>query len=125
MNQIQPVPPDNSQSPMNIVRSLARLGGDRSLLHDLATFYLEDKDELLNGLSAGLANEDAKTAARCAHSLSGLSANFAADTCAAVAKSIEEACLRNDFEAGRQLLSGLHAEVARLVDALTREILTT
>lgn len=123
MDQIPSTPPASAPSPMNIQRALARLGCDRSLLQDLATFYLEDKDELLNGLSGALTSEDAKSAARYAHSLSGLSANFGADACASVAKSIEEACLRNDFDTGRQLLGRLQSEVARLVDALNREVL--
>lgn len=123
MNQTALPNPGGHPSPMNIERALARLGGDRSLLKDLANFYLEDKDELLDGLSAALAAEDSKLAARRAHSLSGLSANFGADVCASTAKTIEEACERNELETARRLQSQLQAEVDRLVEALKREVL--
>ena len=108
---------------MNIDRALVRMGGNRSILHDLANFFLEDNDELLASLNGALAAEDAKLSARNAHSLCGLSANFGADSCASVAKSIEDACVRNDFVQARRLLVGLQNEVARLVDALKREVL--
>lgn len=123
MNQTALPNPGSNQSPMNIERALVRMGGDRSLLQDLANFYLEDKDELLDGLQAALTAEDSKLAARRAHSLSGLSANFAADVCASTAKTIEEACLRNELETARRLVGQLQVEVARLVDALKREVL--
>jgi HPt (histidine-containing phosphotransfer) domain-containing protein len=117
-------PQSDPQRPvMDVERSLARMGGDRSLLQDLARFYLEDSGELLARLQGALESKDAKLAARSAHSLSGLSANFSADTCSAIAKSIEEASQKNDFETSASMLPGLQLEVSRLITALQREIL--
>lgn len=115
---------DQARPVMNLQRSLDRMGGDRTLLHDLATFFLEDSGQLLTDLKAALEANDAKHAARSAHSLSGLAANFSADNCFAIGKAVEEACLKKDFESARLLLGGLQQEVTQLVSALRQQVLS-
>lgn len=113
----------NARSVMNISKSLERMGGDHAILHDLATFFLEDSGQLLATLKTAIAAKESKQAARSAHSLSGLSANFTADRCAALGKSIEESCLNSDFAAAQALLGEFEAEIARLIEAINTEIL--
>lgn len=109
---------------LNIERSLVRLGGDRSLLRDLAKFFVEDSDELLTNLQDALNARDAKLASRTAHSLGGQSANFSADNCTFIAKAIENATQSGDFETSAAMLISLQREVSRLTDALRRDVLT-
>lgn len=108
---------------MNVSKSLERMGGDRGILHDLASFFLEDSVELMSTLKSSLDAKDSKQAARSAHSLSGLAANFTANTCMALGKTIEDLCLKNDFNGARILMPQFESEIDRLVAAIKSEIL--
>ncbi len=108
----------------DIERSLRRLGGDKSLLRDLARFFVEDAESLLTSLQGALESKDTKAASRAAHSLSGQSANFSADICSSLAKAIELASQSGDFESSTGMLEELLREVNRLTEALRRQVLT-
>ena len=108
---------------LNVEGALSRLGGDQELLRDMAGFYLEDTGQLLDDLEDGLQKLEGVRAARRAHSLKGLSANFNAEPCAAVAFAVEVACTKGDLATATKLLPNLRSEVARLIVVLRREIL--
>ncbi len=106
---------------MDLERSLARMGGDRSLLRDTAKFFLVDANELLAKLSTALKSKDAKVAARSAHSLAGLSANFGAEACSSIAEAIEDASEKQDLVTAGALMDSLQQEISRLIAALQLE----
>lgn len=121
------LPQDTSQpseKPVMIVTSaLSRLGNNRELLRDMATFFLEDSDQLLRDLLTSLDQNDTERARRHAHSLKGLAANFSAEPCADAAFVIEVAARKGDANTARAYLSRLQAEVIRLKDALDKDVL--
>jgi HPt (histidine-containing phosphotransfer) domain-containing protein len=91
----------------------------------MAGFFLEDTGKLLEDLESGLQKGELERAKRHAHSIKGLSANFNAETCVNTAFAIEEACGAGKSDVAKLLLPDLKSEVARLADALKREILNS
>jgi HPt (histidine-containing phosphotransfer) domain-containing protein len=100
--------------------SLARLGGDQDLFNEILDIFLEDAPTLLEKAAQALSVGDAATLERSAHSLKGLSANFAAGPTVAAAYAVEfHAREHNMPSAGvcfRELESQFH-----LLDAALRE----
>ncbi len=103
--------------------TLRRLGGDVSLLRDMARFFVEDSAGLLAELKTGLAEGDAGRAARAAHSLKGLSANLSGRSCEQAAQAVETAANVPDFQAATRLEAALQQEVTRLVRTLQSSVL--
>jgi CheY-like chemotaxis protein len=98
--------------------TLARMGGDVSLLHDMARFFLEDTPEMMTTLEDQLIGE---RASRAAHSIKGLAANFGATPVVDLASQLEAAATaraeRLDLIAElRSQLDDLSAELRRLVN---------
>lgn len=103
---------------INRNRALARLGGDEDLLKELATMYLEDIPLLLKHLHESLESSEFSEAARHAHSIAGLSSNFDADKCVALARQIESECPNGDQPA----LTNLAGTLQREIDHLNEEL---
>jgi PAS domain S-box-containing protein len=108
---------------LNLATALSRLGGDRALLRDMAGFFLEDADQLLNSIDSALERGDAEQVQRNAHSIKGLAANFNAEPCVTVAQTIEDTAKQKKLDGVRLRLSSLRLEVNRLIDALKRDVL--
>jgi two-component system, sensor histidine kinase and response regulator len=98
--------------------ALRRLGGDTELLREVAQFFLEDSPGLLDQLRAALAEGDATTAERSAHSLKGLAANFGAQQAVDAALAIESAARDGKLPEAGRLRAGLEQEIAALQGAL-------
>ena len=98
----------------HFVMALQRLGGDEELFQELATYFLEDADELLNAVRTGFARGDAENVGRAAHSLRGLAANFEAEQVISIASSIEQMAFRGELQAVPSALVDLEAEVQSL-----------
>ena len=94
--------------------ALQRLGGDEQLFQELATYFIEDADELLKAIRGGFAAGDAETVGRAAHSLRGLAANFEAVQVVSVATLMERMASRGDFQAIPSVLLDLEIEVRSL-----------
>lgn len=108
----------NIMGSINRNRALARLGGDEDLLKELATMYLEDIPLLLKHLHESLESSEFSEAARHAHSIAGLSSNFDADKCVALARQIESECPNGDQPA----LTNLAGTLQREIDHLNEEL---
>ncbi|HWL11190.1 MAG TPA: Hpt domain-containing protein [Planctomicrobium sp.] len=115
---------DSDNAPiLDLPSALARLGGDRSLLRDLAVFYLEDALDLLRQLEKGLNDNDVELVMRCAHNLKSLSSNFDSHRASAVALEAEQYSRQGKLNAVAALLPQLEFEVERVIQALTQQLL--
>ncbi len=107
-----------AESVVDYRTALARLGGNKQLLHDLAAFFLEDAPGILSQLSAALAAGDAAGAERAAHSLKGLAANFGAPAAVRTAGELQDAARRGDLDQAQSLHRALSGEVKKLAEEL-------
>jgi signal transduction histidine kinase/CheY-like chemotaxis protein len=111
-----PLSPGHSLS--NVVdfqAALERMDGNRELLADMATFFLEDSPELMARIRQGLQNESCEEVRRASHSLKGLASNFGAGRTVQTARTIEKAA-----EAGDLSMAADHfPELEQCVDELT------
>jgi HPt (histidine-containing phosphotransfer) domain-containing protein len=101
--------------------SLSRLGGDRELFHEILDIFLEDAPTLLEKAAHALANGDTDTLGRSAHSLKGLSANFAAAPTVAAAYAVELHAREHDLKSAAICFQELETQLHRL-DAALREL---
>lgn len=113
----------NEKPILNVAASLARLGGDASLLSDMARFFLEDADQLYQDLLRAFETNNTELAYRSAHSLKGLSANFNAEPCVTAAMAVEESAKQRKLESSTPVVVRLRTELDRLIAALRREVL--
>ncbi len=100
-------------------RTLQRLGGDEQLFQELATYFIEDAGELLRAMRVGLAEGNAESIGRTAHSLRGLAANFEAEQVVSIAASIERTASRGELRAVPAALLDLETKVQALRCMLT------
>jgi HPt (histidine-containing phosphotransfer) domain-containing protein len=98
--------------------SLARLGDDRELLEEVIAIFLEDAPKLLRQASESLAKGEAVVLERAAHSLKGLSANFAAATTVSAAYAVEFHAREGDLQNAARCLPRLEELVHSLLAAL-------
>ncbi|MBW3538808.1 MAG: response regulator [Planctomycetes bacterium] len=104
--------------PVDLSKALDRVGGDESLLKEVAGFFLEDAPLLMQSMETGLEEREARAVERAAHSLRGLASNFEARQTVEVALAIEEASAREDLEAASGRLDRLKCELERVTTAL-------
>ncbi len=98
--------------------TMRRLAGDRDLFHDFIGYFDEDWPQLLAALREAIAQDDAPSLQRAAHSLKSLAANFGAERCVAAAYELELAGKSGDLNAAGEWLPRLEQEVTRLDAAL-------
>ncbi len=98
---------------------LTRLGGDTQLFNDILDIFLEDAPQLLEQAHSSLASGDAETLSRAAHTIRGLSANFAAAAVVAASYAVELHARERKLEMAAQCLPRLESELHRLEAALT------
>lgn len=84
-----------SMSALNLDAALARLGGDRELLAELAGMFLDQLPELLQDTQNALAGPDISAAVTPAHTLKGLLAQFGAEEAFTYARDVESAARLN------------------------------
>ncbi len=83
-----------------LVALLEAVGGEQSILEDLAVTFLVDIDSQLDELRRGVQAQDAAAVRRAAHSLKSTSASFGASLLAAASKQIEESTQPGVLPAG-------------------------
>jgi HPt (histidine-containing phosphotransfer) domain-containing protein len=98
--------------------ALSRVGGDTELLREIGQLFLEEYPTMLTQLAAAVANQDAATVDRTAHSIKGSVANFGAQAAYQAALELEEmGRMKNLGEAPMRLgelqraLAALHVEL--------------
>jgi HPt (histidine-containing phosphotransfer) domain-containing protein len=99
--------------------ALRRMGGDRELLSDMVTYFLEDSPVLMTQLQAFIGEQNHEESSRVAHSLKGLCANFEAEGASRAAEVAEIAFRNGDFKIAESLRNQLSEEIQRLASSLT------
>ena len=97
---------------LNLEAALARLGGDRELLAELAGMFLDQLPELLQQTGEGLAGQDTGAAVTPAHTLKGLLAQFGAEAAFALAREVESAARLNQRPAALDAFARLEQACA-------------
>lgn len=101
---------------MNTRDALNRLGDDEELLRDIMQIYLEDAPAMIEKIHKAVAESDANSLQRAAHSLKGLAATLSAHEVASAAARLEHiAASRNLGEAAQSA-----AEVDQRVSELNQ-----
>lgn len=114
--------PDATSEVMLLEVALARMGNDRTLLLQLAEFFLEDAPKLLAEIDSGVKADELAIVSRAAHSLKGLAANFEAIPAVAAARRVEEDGKQQEMAKLPADISALQAEIDKLMQALETEV---
>jgi CheY-like chemotaxis protein len=99
---------------IDLAATLRRMGGDKSLVADMARFYLDDSTRLLHEIEAGLNRGDAESTHRAAHSLKGLSSNFDAELVVATAQQLEDLARAGNLRDALSILNRLSRDVEQV-----------
>jgi HPt (histidine-containing phosphotransfer) domain-containing protein len=113
-----PSNPHEGDPVFNYEDSLARLGGDRQLFGEILDIFLEDSPAFLRQAMDSLAAGDAPRLERAAHTLKGLSSNFAAASTVAAAYAVELHARERKLDQAGKCIGQLQSELARLEAAL-------
>ena len=96
---------------LNEAVALDRVGGDASLLQEVAQLFLEDYPNSLSAIETAIQSGDSKALERAAHTLKGAVANFGVDPVVQSALALEMSGRLGD-------LSGCDLKLADLKDKL-------
>jgi two-component system, sensor histidine kinase and response regulator len=108
--------PPSTKEVMDVRDALNRLGDDEDLLRDIVQIFLEDVPGMIEKIHKAVAETDANSLQRAAHSLKGLTATLSAHGVVSAAAQLEHiATSRNLAEAAQAA-----AEVERRVNELTQ-----
>jgi CheY-like chemotaxis protein len=105
---------------IDLPTTMKRLGGDEELLKEFIEVFNEDAPGLLQALRSAIPEGDSASAARAAHSLRGLAANFSATSVVEAASLIEHAAKSGDLTDVDALLERLSSAVSQLRVSLSR-----
>ena len=94
--------------------ALARVGGDLTLLKEIATLFLENYNPWVAELRDAAARGDAQALERAAHGIKGSVATFGARAAVDAAQQIEQLSRRQDFSEVLQAVSLLELALATL-----------
>ncbi|MDK2123878.1 response regulator [Parachitinimonas caeni] len=109
---------------IDMKEALARLGGDRGLLREIANIFLDDYPKRLEEVRAAISVEDGVQLSRAAHNIKGVAGNLSANPLREVALEMEAAGKRGDIGHARNLLRDLEkrlSELARVLENLPRD----
>jgi two-component system sensor histidine kinase/response regulator len=112
---------------LRVVGRLELLGeaAGEDLVGQLATLFLADADARLGGLRQAMADDDTSAVVRCAHILSGSSANVGATELARLCATLSTYDAAADRVGRGALLDGIETELGRVVSALSSLVPTT
>ena len=99
---------------LNLEAALARIDGDRALLGELISLFLEEYPAQRATLRTAVKEADFDTLGRTAHALRGALSNFFAQSAMTVAETLEQAAETHDAHAAKIALKHLEREVERL-----------
>jgi len=97
---------------------MSRVDNDPELLKDLVDLFLEEYPRQLQEIRAALEIQDAKAAARGAHSLKGSTSNLAARLASEAALRLESLAQGGDWAQAESGLQELECQLLRLKPAL-------
>lgn len=111
--------PNNFESEViDLVDTLDRMGGDKELMEEMASLYMEDIVELTHKLDIALKAQDFSEIARMAHSIKGLSSNFGAHICVDKALKMENTANTHEMTGLDTMFKGLKSEIDKVIQAL-------
>jgi PAS domain S-box-containing protein len=118
-----PTPPQlgspGAQPIFNLDEALDRVDGDRELLREMATVFLDEYPLLLVTMQDALSHGNAQTLTFAVHTLKGSVANFAATNAFEAALKLEKIGRQGNLTQAKTALAELEAELARLAPLLT------
>ncbi len=103
---------------LDVAGTLARFGGDRQLLAEMATFFFEDAPRLYSKLREAVQKRDAVDIRMNAHALKGLVAGCGGVRTANAAQKVETAGQENNLSNIEPLIEILGDELKLLTQAL-------
>jgi HPt (histidine-containing phosphotransfer) domain-containing protein len=103
---------------MDVPSTLKRLGNDVELFNQIVEIYLEDAPELYASARRAIAESDAASLRRAAHSLKGLAATMSASQAMGAALRLEQLGAANDLDEAPQALEQLNQRLCELNVAL-------
>ncbi|MDY6989646.1 MAG: response regulator [Thermodesulfobacteriota bacterium] len=109
-------PMDKNQGgpPIDLPKALERVLGDREFLERILEQFTTTIPSRLEALAAAMEQRDGQALEREAHRLKGSAANLSADRIAADALHLEQMGREGNLAGGKQALSALNEEMARL-----------
>lgn len=107
------------QQIFNLDEALTRVDGDRELLREMATVFLDEYPLLLVTMQDALSHGNAQTLTFAVHTLKGSVANFAATNAFEAALKLEKIGRQGNLTQAKTALAELEAELARLAPLLT------
>jgi CheY-like chemotaxis protein/signal transduction histidine kinase len=105
-------------SVFDLTAALARVGGDKELLNEMAELFLAEYPRYLAELKDALIHGEAETLTQVAHALKGSVGNFAASRAFAIAQILENRSRQGDLSQASAALAELEEELSQLQSAL-------
>ena len=99
--------PLSSMPTIDYALALDRVGGDRELLGELASLFIDEYPKLLAECVAGFENHDLEAVSGAAHQLKGLLAQFGSEQGRQLAMALESAAKSGDPSAAKSSLDSL------------------
>lgn len=103
---------------INMQAALKRTGDDRDILNDMVNYFFDDTSGLIQEVRKHVEAGDAGEAARAAHSLKGLCANFDAHAATQAAQAVETIGLAGDLTGVGDKVTLLEEELEQVSQAL-------
>jgi HPt (histidine-containing phosphotransfer) domain-containing protein len=97
---------------------LDRIGGDESLLDEIAELFLSEYPVLLGEIREAVAHGDARQLQHSAHSLKGAISHFGAEPATQAAYQLEMIGKRNELQEATEALINLERQLSELRPAL-------
>jgi two-component system sensor histidine kinase/response regulator len=96
---------------------IERLGGDESLLAEVAQIFVEDFSRLAASVEAAVQSRDAHALARATHTIAGSVGNFTEEGVYTMARNVERLAIGNDVDGALSGVPELMKELERVRDA--------
>jgi len=107
-----------SQDVLNLTKALSRTGGDEEMIKKFGEMFLNEIPKYLSNIENAIKEGNTKKLREAAHTLSGSSANFAAERVQGSSQKLEMAGQENRLEDAGELFSELKLEVESMKKAL-------
>ena len=104
-----------AEQPVDLAAAMRWLGGDRKLLEELVTIFMDDSPKRLQAIRAALTASDGKQVEHVAHSLKGSAAILGATKLQTAALALEDAAHDGHTENGSQLVAQIAQELDRVM----------
>lgn len=109
----------HSDHVLDVADLLERVDGDRELLGELVSMFLEDYRSLLSKIHEAVKYGDATSLTKAAHTLKGAVGNFSAERASQAARKLECMGRSGDMVHAHDALAHLEDEMSQLVTELT------